>query len=68
MRPFSQRELDMNSENVIEMEDNKTRLVNLKTQKRMEFILDYSLWSFDEYSQKSCGYLTREKGSDRYMD
>ena len=52
VRPFNNRELQMNERMVVQMEGNKTILFNQNGDKK-EFIFDYSLWSFDGFQVDS---------------
>ncbi|CAG9128082.1 unnamed protein product [Plutella xylostella] len=53
VRPFNQREKDMNAKLIVQMEGKKTRLLNSKEhndgsrEKSKDFTFDYSYWSFD---------------------
>ena len=49
VRPFTQLEKDMNSALCVQMEGNKTTLINVDDPKRknQEFYFDYSFWSHD---------------------
>uniref|UniRef100_W8AM04 Kinesin-like protein KIF16B n=1 Tax=Ceratitis capitata TaxID=7213 RepID=W8AM04_CERCA len=56
VRPFNKREINMNAELIVEMDDKKTRLLKPKAQSTRDggregnhdFTFDYSYWSFDE--------------------
>ncbi|KAK8745809.1 hypothetical protein OTU49_000024, partial [Cherax quadricarinatus] len=54
VRPFNQREIDLNSSCIVEVEDKKTRLINHKVntieggenrERIKDFTFDYSYWS-----------------------
>jgi len=66
VRPFNNRELQMNERLVVEMKENKTILFNEKGEKK-EFIFDYSLWSFDGFQTDSqTGYC--KPTNPKYID
>ncbi|CAH2094854.1 unnamed protein product [Euphydryas editha] len=56
VRPFNQREKDMNAKLIVQMEGKKTRLLTVKNSKEQndgtrekykDFTFDHSYWSFD---------------------
>ncbi|CAH1112604.1 unnamed protein product [Psylliodes chrysocephalus] len=57
VRPFNQRELDMDAQLIIQMQGKTTGILNSKANTRdeniryKEFTFDYSYWSFDSESQ-----------------
>ncbi|XP_014226698.1 kinesin-like protein Klp98A isoform X2 [Trichogramma pretiosum] len=57
VRPFNKRELDMNANLIVQMEGQRTRILNTKTpssardmdrEKYNDFTFDHSYWSFDD--------------------
>ena len=58
VRPFSQREIDNNSQLCVNMSGNQTTLFNPgKDEKSREYYFDYSLWSHDNYKELENGYV-----------
>ena len=50
VRPFNQREKDLNSQLCVEMMGNRTTLKNLEDPERdKDFYYDYSFWSHDGF-------------------
>ena len=66
LRPFNKRELEMNSERIIEMEGDKTTISNPVTNKHNDYVFDCSLWSFDGFAEDEEGYCYPT--SEKYMD
>ena len=59
VRPFNQREIELNCRLCIEMQGQTTRLVNVNdTSKNRDFAFDYSFWSHDEFDVEESGYFT----------
>ncbi|XP_054289837.1 kinesin-like protein Klp98A [Macrosteles quadrilineatus] len=48
VRPFNQREKDMNTKLIINMEGKKTRIMSKSPDQFKDFTFDHSYWSFDE--------------------
>jgi hypothetical protein len=65
VRPFNRREIELGSENIIEMEGEKT-IINNREGGKKEFIFDCSLWSFDGFEVDANGYC--KAVNDKYMD
>jgi len=68
LRPFNARELELNSQLVINMIGNTTQLTNINDphSKPREFTFDYSFWSHDEFETRADGLLV--KTGARYAD
>ena len=56
VRPFNQREIDLNSTLCVKMEDNKTILKDSNNESR-DFIYDYSFWSHDGFHINENGLI-----------
>ena len=65
VRPFNQREIDLNTQCCIEMEGTKTILTDRSNNTR-EFNFDYSFWSFNGYHYNEDGTLLPD--DDIYAD
>lgn len=68
MRPFNQRELDLNSKLVVSMNGGTTTLHHLEDEKKTkDFAFDFSFWSHDEFEIDENGYNvpTSEKYADQ---
>ena len=51
VRPFNQREIELNCRLCVEMQGVTTRLINLEdSSKNRDFAFDYSFWSHDEFN------------------
>lgn len=58
MRPFNQREVELNCRLCVEMQGATTRLVNVHdTSKNRDFAFDYSFWSHDNFDVEESGYF-----------
>ena len=70
VRSFNDREREMNSKCVVEMNGNQTTLrapQNDSSSGDKTFGFDYSYWSFDGFVVQDDGYLAPDRGS-RYCD
>ncbi len=56
LRPFNQRERDMNAVRCIEMEDACTTIIHPDTKEPKPFTFDYSYWSHDGFHEEN-GHL-----------
>lgn len=67
VRPFSQREKDLDSKLCVKMVGNKTTLLDLEDpSNNRDFVFDYSFWSHDGYSVQADGMFVAEE--DYYAD
>ena len=60
VRPFNQRETDLNCKLCVEMIGNMTRLFDAEDPeggKHRDYTFDYSFWSHDEFEVAESGYL-----------
>ena len=67
VRPFNQREIDLNSTVCITMKDGTTCLINPKDGAVRDFSFDYSFWSHDEFTTDEAGYNHADEGG-HYAD
>jgi hypothetical protein len=49
-RPFNQRETDLHSKLIIEMEGNTTKITKPEDGNKRDFNFDYSFWSHDNFT------------------
>ena len=49
LRPFNQREIDLDSKLILEMNGNCTKICNPEDGNKREFNFDYSFWSHDGF-------------------
>ena len=49
LRPFSQREIELQSKLIIQMKNNTTYIENVATGDKRDYTFDYSFWSHDGY-------------------
>lgn len=60
VRPFNQREVDLNCKLCVDMVGNLTRLFDAEDPeggKHRDYTFDYSFWSHDEFDVKENGYF-----------
>ena len=57
VRPFNDREKELNSTCVVDMENPVTILKAHGKEEERRFTFDYSLWSFDQFTTEPNGYL-----------
>lgn len=65
VRPFNDREKNLNSKLCVKMKDKTTFLIDSQGNER-KFAFDYSLWSHDEFSVTDDGIFVPE--SEKYAD
>jgi hypothetical protein len=62
VRPFNQREIDLNSKLVVSMNGGTTTLIHLEDEKKTkDFTFDFSFWSHDEFEADENGYVFQKK-------
>ena len=66
VRPFNQRESDLKSDLIVEMNNNTTSLYDKKTDSSRDFTFDFSFWSHDRFIENEDGYNVAE--DDKYAD
>ena len=66
VRPFNEREISLNSNCVVDMQNPVTILKANDKEAERKFTFDYSFWSFDEFTKEPNGYL-KPNGS-KYAD
>jgi len=66
VRPFNNRERDLNSKLCIEMNGATTTLLGHEDEKPRDFAFDYSFWSHDGFREDENGYYQVE--DERYAD
>jgi len=49
LRPFNQREIDLDSKLILEMNGNCTKITNPEDGNKRDFNFDYSFWSHDGF-------------------
>ena len=58
VRPFNQRETELNCRLCVDMQKQTTRLLSLDDpSKNRDFAFDYSFWSHDEFNVEESGYF-----------
>jgi len=66
VRPFNNREKDLNSKLCVEMNGSTTTLLGFEDEKPRDFAFDYSFWSHDGYREDENGYYHPD--DERYAD
>ena len=66
VRPFNQRENEMNCENCVQMVGNTTTMTNPANGQTRDFTFDYSFWSHDDFTVREDGYFVAS--SPKYAD
>ena len=69
VRPFNKREQEMNSQLIVEMSGNTTKIKappGVNTNYKSEFTFDNSFWSFDQFKTEENGYMSPT--GDKYSD
>jgi len=68
VRPFNQREIDLNCDVCVDMQGNTTILKNPEdpNAEPRKFTFDYSFWSHDGFETKEDGYMV--PASSKYHD
>ncbi|CAJ1462321.1 unnamed protein product [Effrenium voratum] len=67
VRPFNDREINLNAVTCIEMEGPTTRIRNVDSGDEKAFTFDESFWSHDGFEDDGTGYL-RPVGGSKYAD
>ena len=57
LRPFNQREIELNSRLCVQMVGSKTTINDPEEGKARDFTFDYSFWSHDEFGTNEKGYF-----------
>ena len=66
VRPFNNREIELDCKNVVSMKGNTTTLTDTETGKTNDFTFDYSFWSHDEFRTDENGLYIPE--TEKYAD
>ena len=66
VRPFNSREIELQSELCIEMNQNTTVIKDISSGNTRDFTFDYSFWSHDCFETTADGFFV--KTSDKYAD
>lgn len=64
VRPFNNRELDLNTDLCIKMTDTQTHILDEEGKLQRTFTYDHCFWSFDGFVKDDKGYFSPDgKGS-----
>lgn len=67
VRPFNQREIDLDAKCCVKMDGETTEIVDEEGQKR-SFTFDFSFWSHDGFKTEDDGYMVKDDNFSQYAD